>query len=262
MPALENGLVLRHIQVSRDMYELEFIAPGIAQECRPGQFVHIRSALENNPLLRRPLSLYDVDKKLGSITLLYKVVGKGTNLLSRIRPKEYVDAMGPLGRGFSLLAPRKTALLVGGGVGIAPLVYLARVLQCQGCNVKVIHGVENRLELVALPRLRDIGVEFLPATMDGSAGFKGLVTDLVMKKVSPDEIDFIYCCGPEPMMAKVSDFARENNIAGEISLEEYMACGVGACLGCARKMKSSDDEYKKICKDGPVFSIDEVELLK
>lgn len=260
MPFVENGLVVRHIQVSRTMYELEFIAPAIAPDCIPGQFVHIRSALDNNPLLRRPLSLYDVDKKLGSITLLYKVVGKGTGLLTRIRPKEYVDAMGPLGHGFSILAPRKTALLVGGGVGIAPLIYLGRVLQNQGCNVKVIHGVESRRELVALGKLREIGVEFMPSTMDGSAGYKGLVTDLLLKKVNPADIDFIYCCGPEKMMARVSDYARENGIAGEVSLEEYMACGVGACLGCARKLKSSDTEYKKICKDGPVFGMEEVEL--
>lgn len=260
MPLLEKGLVIGHNQVSRDMYELEFIAPGITPDCQPGQFVHIRSAQENDPLLRRPLSLYDVDKKLGSVTLLYKVVGKGTNLLTRIRPREYVDTMGPLGRGFSLLESGKTALLVGGGVGIAPLVYLARVLQFQGCKVKVMHGVGNREELVALAKLREIGVEILPSTMDGSAGFKGLVTDLLEKEVNPAEIDFIYSCGPEVMMAKVADFARDNGIAGEVSLEEYMACGVGACLGCARKMKSGDQEYKKVCKDGPVFGMDEVEL--
>jgi dihydroorotate dehydrogenase electron transfer subunit len=115
MPFVEKGLVIRHIEVSNDIFELEFIAPAVAQECQAGQFVHIRSVLDNNPLLRRPLSLYDVDKKLGSITLLYKVVGKGTGLLTRIRPKEYVDVMGPLGRGFTLIAPRQKALLVGGG---------------------------------------------------------------------------------------------------------------------------------------------------
>lgn len=260
MPFVENGLVVRHIEVSRDMYELEFIAPAIASDSRPGQFVHIRSAIDNNPLLRRPLSLYDVDKRLGSITLLYKVVGKGTYLLTRIRTKDSLDAMGPLGHGFSLLAPHKTALLVGGGVGIAPLVYLAGVLQQHGCQVKVLHGVENRKELVALDKLRKIGVDFFCSTMDGSAGFKGLVTDLLLKKINPAEVDFIYCCGPEAMMARVSDYARENNIAGEVSLEDHMACGVGACLGCARKLKNSDQEYKKVCKDGPVFAMDELEL--
>lgn len=243
------------------MWELEFIAPAIAPECKPGQFVHIRSTLGNNPLLRRPLSLYDVDKRLGSITLLYKVVGTGTNLLTRIRTKEYVDVMGPLGRGFSVAPSRKRAVLVGGGVGIAPLVYLARVLVANNCRVKVLHGVESRQQLVALDKLREIGVEFMPSTMDGTAGYKGLITELLLKKLNPSEIDFIYTCGPEAMMAEVSDYAQERGIAGELSLEEYMACGVGACLGCARKLKTEDENYVKVCKDGPVFPMAGVELL-
>ncbi|WP_054694758.1 dihydroorotate dehydrogenase electron transfer subunit [Syntrophomonas palmitatica] len=262
MPFLEQGLVVRHTQLTRDMWELEFIAPSIAPDCRPGQFVHIRSSLDNSPLLRRPLSLFDVDKKLGSITLLYKVVGKGTNLLTRIRTKEYLDAMGPLGRGFSLAAPRKKVILVGGGVGIAPLFYLARALVDNNCKVTVLHGVECRRQLVALQKLRDMGVEFMPSTIDGSAGYKGLVTDLLVKKMNPQEIDYIYACGPEPMMAAVCEYAKVWGIPGEVSLEEYMACGVGACLGCARKLKPKDENYIKVCKDGPVFSMSAVELQK
>lgn len=261
MPFVEQGLVVRHNQVSRDMWELEFIAPAIAPEALPGQFVHIRSTLGSNPLLRRPLSLYDVDKKLGSITLLYKVVGTGTNLLTRIKTKEYVDVMGPLGQGFSLPPKGKRVVLVGGGVGIAPLVYLARVLIAQCYQVKVLHGVESRRQLVALDKMRQIGVDFMPSTMDGSAGFKGLVTELLQKKINPSEIDYIYTCGPEIMMAAVADYARERGISGEVSLEEYMACGVGACLGCARKLRPDDESYVKICKDGPVFPMANVELL-
>lgn len=260
MPFVEQGLVVRHNQVSRDMWELEFIAPAIAPEAVPGQFVHIRSTLGSNPLLRRPLSLYDVDKRLGSITLLYKVVGAGTNLLTRIKTKEYVDVMGPLGQGFSLPPRGKRVVLVGGGVGIAPLVYLARVLAAQSYQVKVLHGVESRRQLVALDKMREIGVDFMPSTMDGSAGFKGLVTELLQKKINPQEIDYIYTCGPEVMMAAVTDYARKLGIAGEVSLEEYMACGVGACLGCARKLKPDDENYVKICKDGPVFPMAGVEF--
>lgn len=262
MPSVGKGLVIGHNQVHNDMYELEFILPGVSSECRPGQFVHIVPDLDNGPLLRRPLSLYDVDKKLGSITLLYKVVGKGTSLLTRVRSKDYVDVMGPLGRGFSLPGPAKRVLLVGGGVGIAPLVYLARVLKENNCNVKVLHGTGNRKELVALDKLRQIGVDFLPATMDGSAGYKGWVTDLLAEKINPENIDFIYTCGPEPMMAVVAEFAQKYNIPGEVSLEEHMACGVGACLGCARKLRAEDEHFVKVCKDGPVFSIKEVELFK
>jgi len=261
VPFVEQGLVVRHNQVSRDMWELEFIAPAIAPEALPGQFVHIRSTLGSNPLLRRPLSLYDVDKKLGSITLLYKVVGTGTNLLTRIKTKEYVDVMGPLGKGFSLPAKGKRVVLVGGGVGIAPLVYLARVLAAQCYQVKGLHGVESRRQLVALDKMRQIGVDYMPSTMDGSAGFKGLVTELLQKKINPAEIDYIYTCGPEAMMKAIADYAQERGIAGELSLEEYMACGVGACLGCARKLKPDDENYVKICKDGPVFPMAGVELL-
>lgn len=257
MQFVENGLVIRHNQMSRDMFEMEFIAPRIAQECTPGQFMHIRSTQENFPLLRRPLSLYDVDKRLGSITLLYRVVGKGTALFSRVKPKGYVDVMGPLGRGFSLLAD-SSAILVGGGVGIAPLLFLARELKARDCQVKVLYGVESLPDLVALEKLRSLEVDLLPATMDGSAGFKGTVVDLLEKKVNAPEVDRIYCCGPEAMMNAVATFARNQGIPGEVSLEESMACGVGACLGCARKLKPDEAGYVKICKDGPVFPIQEV----
>ena len=262
MPGMQQGLVISHNQVNRDMFELEFIAPEIAEECQPGQFIHIKPGLRDQPLLRRPLSIYDVDKRLGSVTLLYKVVGTGTRLLTSVRTKEYVDVMGPLGRGFKLPDQPERILLVGGGVGIAPLVYLARVLEEQGCDITVLHGTESRRQLVAFEKLRQIGTDFFPATMDGTAGYKGLVTELLLKKIEPKKLERIYTCGPEPMMAVVAEFAANHNIEAEVSLEEYMACGVGACLGCARKLKTNDTQYVKVCKDGPVFNIKEVELYK
>lgn len=253
VPKVENGLVIGHSQIDKDLYEIEFIAPEIAEECMPGQFVHVLPSTVLDPLLRRPISLYDVDKKLGSITLLYKVVGKGTNLFTKIKTKEYVNVMGPLGKGFTLVS-KQNAVLVGGGVGIAPLIYLARRLKENNCNVTVLHGTENRNQLVSLDKLRAMGVEFMPATMDGSAGYKGYVTDLLSKKLIPDKIDFLYTCGPEPMMSLVADYGKKHGIITEVSLEEHMACGVGACLGCARKLKPDDETYVKVCKDGPVFN--------
>ncbi|NLB52750.1 MAG: dihydroorotate dehydrogenase electron transfer subunit [Syntrophomonadaceae bacterium] len=257
---LECGLVIEHQQVSRDMYQIEFISPQIAALCEPGQFVHVKVNASNSPLLRRPLSIYDADKRLGSITLLYKVVGEGTKLLTRIRTKEHIDVMGPLGRGFNVKPPGKQVLMIGGGVGIAPLIYLARVLTKHHYEVKVLHGADSRRNLVTLEKLRSIGAEFLPATDDGSAGHKGLVTELLAKKINPEEIDYIYTCGPDQMMAAVAEYAFNYNIPGQVSLEEHMACGVGACLGCARKLKSTDEELVKICKDGPVFDIGGVEF--
>lgn len=259
---LEKSLVLVHNQVSREMYQMELICPEIAALSQPGQFIHVKVNATHDPLLRRPLSIYDVDKKLGSITLLYKVVGQGTELLTKVRTKEHLDLMGPLGQGFNTAPAGKQIVLIGGGVGIAPLVYLARVLKEKNYQVKVLHGADSRRNLVAFERLRDMGVDFLPATDDGSAGFKGTVTELLVKKMDPGKIDFIYTCGPEAMMAVVAEYAAEKGIPGQISLEEHMACGVGACLGCARKLKSNDESYVKICKDGPVFDMDQIEWQK
>lgn len=259
MANAEKGLVIAHKRLGRDLYEIEFIVPNIAPFCEPGQFVHVKVGDNMDPLLRRPLSLYDVDKKLSSITLLYKVVGRGTELLTKVRVKESIDVMGPLGKGFSL-GDYQHVLLVGGGVGIAPLVYLSRVLREKGCKVTVLYGAQKREEMVAFDRLRHLEVDLMAATVDGSAGHKGLVTDLLSKKLVPEKIDFIYTCGPEVMMADVMEYAHKNGIPGEVSLEEHMACGVGACLGCARKLKPDDEYYVKVCKDGPVFSMAEIIL--
>jgi len=260
MPGVEQGLITRNERVSSEMYEIELVVPGISQESKPGQFVHVKLGNSVDPLLRRPLSLYDVDKTKGRITLLYKVVGKGTNLLTKANAGEFLDVMGPLGRGFSVSPESNNYVLVGGGVGIAPLVYLARELKQLHNNVTVLYGAENKEQLAAVPRLQGMDVNLWLATMDGSAGFKGLVTGLLKQKISSEKIDFIYTCGPEAMMALVTEIATGYNIQGEVSLEEYMACGVGACLGCARKLKSNDENYVKVCSDGPVFAINEVEF--
>lgn len=260
MPIMEKGLVINHQQLAQDMYVMEFLAPSIAKECKPGQFLHVRPGNTNDPLLRRPLSLYDVDQEKGSISLLYRVVGKGTDLLTGLKVNDYIDIMGPLGRGFSLPESPKNALLVGGGVGIAPLVYLGRVLKERECQVTVMCGAANAGQLVVDDKFQQLDITFLSATIDGSAGYKGLVTDLLVTQVKPGGFDIIYTCGPEPMMDLVALYAAIHHIWGEVSLEEHMACGVGACLGCARRLKASDETYAKVCKDGPVFNMKEVEF--
>lgn len=262
MPSLEKGLIISNQQVGEQLWEIEIIAPTVARDCQAGQFVHLKIDESNSPLLRRPISIYDVDTNAGKIILLYRIVGVGTNLISLKRAGENIGVMGPLGKGFTISSALKKVLLVGGGVGIAPLLYLSRVVSSLNSQVTVVHGAANQNQLVAEARFQKLGIKYLPATMDGSAGFHGLVTDLIIEKVNPSHIDFIYCCGPEPMMAAVADYANKHGIPGEVSLEEYMACGVGACLGCARKLKNKDERYVKVCQDGPVFNIDEVELYK
>ena len=261
MSGLEKGMVLSNRQVATDMYILEFSAPSIARECKPGQFLHVRTGSTDAPLLRRPLSIYDVVAGSGRISLLYRVVGKGTDLLTGLMTNQYIDVMGPLGRGFTLPDRPENTILVGGGVGIAPLLYLGRVLKERQCRVLVMCGAGTAEQLVTC-KFDELDMQVLPATMDGSSGHKGLVTDLLTGLNNPGDIDKVYTCGPEPMMAAVAQWAQAHNIWGEVSLEEHMACGVGACLGCARRLKTVDEGYVKVCKDGPVFNFNEVELYK
>lgn len=260
MATLEQALVISNEQMAVDLFEMEMIAPQVASLCKPGQFLQVRMDVNHDPLLRRPISVYDVDQERGTITLLYKVVGRGTNLLTTVKPQEYLDIMGPLGNGFGLPAQPGRAVLVGGGVGIAPLLYLARQLLAMKVEVTVLYGAGNRRELVAAQRFENLGAQVLTATMDGSEGFHGLVTDLLTAQIRSEETDRLYTCGPEIMMAAVAAFAVRHQIEGECSLEENMACAVGACLGCARKLKSTDTNYVKVCKDGPVFSLQGIEL--
>lgn len=271
MPSMEMAEVLRHDQPYAGLHVLHLHAPRIAAAAAPGQFVHVRAAQH---LLRRPLSVHDADPASGALSLLFKVRGAGTSILAGIEAGSALDLMGPLGRGFTLppAAPAAGAasrpyLLVGGGVGIAPLVFLARSLAALAPGqVTVLFGAGCAGEVDAvMPAFRAIRCRTLAATLDGSAGARGLVTDLL--PACGVEPGFIYACGPEPMMAAVAAFAAARGIPGEVSLEEHMACGVGACLGCARELigsaadpASPERRYAKVCKDGPVFAMGSVLL--
>jgi len=292
MPYLETADVLRQDCVAPGLYELELSAPQIAVAAVPGQFVHIRLR-PGQPLLRRPFSICDVGTNVGgSVTILYGVRGVGTSLLSSVRPGDRLDVMGPLGKGFTLPESQSLsqsqlksqlqshpqqqssrsphALLIGGGLGIAPLVFLARTLAHNGHRATVFYGVKTACEMqAALLRLQasqEGSIQVFTTTLDGSAGHTGFVTDLLTAESSSSEIadiDFIYTCGPEPMMVVVEQFAASHRIPGEMSLETALACGVGACLGCARRLKTdpgASPVYAKVCKDGPVFSFGQVEL--
>lgn len=262
MTGIYKGLVVSNRQAASDMYIMEFIAPDMARECKPGQFLQVRSGATNDPLLRRPFSIYDVAAASGTISLLYRMVGKGTGLLAAVKEQAYVDVMGPLGRGFTLPDKPENIVMVGGGVGVAPLLYLGRTLRERHCQVRLLYGAENAAQLVAESQFAELGIPVLTATMDGSVGQKGLATDLLVGLDNSGPIDKIYACGPEAMMEVAANWGKARKIWGEVSLEEHMACGVGACLGCARQLQTLAKGYVKVCLDGPVFNIDEVELYK
>ncbi|MBA3006617.1 MAG: dihydroorotate dehydrogenase electron transfer subunit [Proteobacteria bacterium] len=232
-------------------------APDIAAAAVPGQFVMVQTAQGLDPLLRRPFSIHQINSE-GLLQILFKVVGRGTERLAQCRTGEQLSILGPLGNGFNL-GESGNACLVGGGMGIAPLLFLAsRFLQQShgGVTPRVILGARNREELV--PLMGDflaLGIEVLAATDDGSFGYHGLVTD-VLKTLNLTSQSSVYSCGPKPMMAAVHHLCQKENIPCQVSVETVMACGMGACLGCAVPLKAGG--YAHVCSDGPVFEAGEL----
>lgn len=256
--ALVNGLVIKHRKIRDEYFEMEFIAPELARQAVPGQFVHLKVGDAEAPLLRRPISIADVDKAQGTITLLYRVVGKGTDILSRTPVETHIDLMGPLGKGFTIDTGLKNVLVIGGGIGVAPLVYLTRALVSQGVYVQALLGAANSHHLLGRNRLQQLGAQVSCATEDGSVGVKGRVNVLLPDALANRKYDFFYACGPMGMLHNLQGIAGANQLDGELSLEAHMACGIGACLGCAHPVRRADHTYAKVCVDGPVFPVGEV----
>lgn len=227
----------------------------IALRSQPGQFVHLRCSKGLDPLLRRPLSICLADPIQGLVYLWYQVVGKGTELLSALQPGDTVDLMGPLGRGFQQVAGKKV-VLVGGGMGIAPLIFLGHAL---AGNNQAVAFFGARSEEHLPPRELFPPVEGFLATEDGSAGYQGFVTTLLEDWLEMEEPELIYACGPQGMLKQVVDLAEKEGISLQVSLETVMACGVGACLGCTcESARGKGDSWLKVCQDGPVFWAQEV----
>ena len=211
----------------------------------PGQFVNI--ALEGR-YLRRPISVCDYDA--GTLTLVYKVVGGGTEQMSRMRPGHRLDLLTGLGNGFMLRDEVRRPLLVGGGVGVPPLYNLARRLLAAGRPVTVVLGFNTAAEVFYAEEFRALGCGVILATADGSAGIRGFVTTAI-DAARPD-FDYFYACGPLPMLRALAEAVEQD---GQLSFEERMGCGFGACMGCSCKTKYGN---KRICKEGPVLEKGEV----
>lgn len=239
--------ITRHERVAPGHYVLSMRSPEIAKSARPGQFVQVLCGDSCDPLLPRPFSFLTATKS--EFSFLYHVVGRGTQALSQLRKGESLWVVGPLGHGFA--KTRKKALLVGGGVGIPPLYHLAQSLKRKKDAV-VFLGARNRSLLLCESDFKRLGVEVRSSTDDGSKGHKGFVTSLLesfLKKVSAEDVQ-IFTCGPTPMLKAVSALANKYGVECEVSVEVPMACGFGACLGCAIKV---GDRFAIACKEGPVF---------
>ena len=240
--------VLDNRTINKSYYVLEIEIPEGANDILPGQFVEILVEDSKSTFLRRPISIYNVHPERNSMDLLIQIVGEGTKKLAKLKVNDMVDIMYPLGKSFSIIESGKKALLVGGGVGVAPLLYLAKKLQDNGVEPHILLGgrtSENIIETDNFGKYAEVYV----STEDGSKGEKGLVTQhSIMQNRS---FDMVYSCGPDPMMRAVAKVASTNNINCEVSLENMMACGIGACLCCVTPTTSG---HKCVCSDGPVFN--------
>jgi dihydroorotate dehydrogenase electron transfer subunit len=260
----QHAKILRKEEAGPGVYLLEVHSPQSIALGRPGQFLYLRSGRTSDPLLRRPVSIFSVDRDRETVGLLFRLVGRGTEVLSRMAPGSMLDLLGPLGRGFSLPAGIGQALLVAGGLGVAPLFFLAQVLVEEKVPVRFLLGARRKEELLCVDRLQALQIALSVSTDDGSEGFAGLVTDLLEKVIRQEGCDPGGCCiystGPEPMMTRVASLAREGGFPAQFSLERHMACGVGACLGCAIRGRSDDGGlvYRRVCADGPVFHREEL----
>ncbi|TSA13081.1 MAG: dihydroorotate dehydrogenase electron transfer subunit [Deltaproteobacteria bacterium] len=250
-----TATVLENRFVASSVYRLRIEAPAIARVVRPGQFLMLRVGQTLDPLLRRPFSIHAVHDSR-TVDILYRVVGKGTNLLTAIKKGGKLDIVGPLGRGFSWREDLPS-LFVAGGMGIAPLFFLAQIITQNGTGAKtsVLIGARNKIELLCVKELKAMGLQVEAATEDGSAGKRGLVTDLLTRKIITSR-PVLYTCGPYPMLRAVAHLAREHGLSCQVSLESFMACGLGACLGCVAEMRNGD--LVRVCKEGPVFDAYEV----
>jgi dihydroorotate dehydrogenase electron transfer subunit len=283
--------LIKNIEVIKNYYKIVLLCPEIAKEALPGQFVQVKVNAGYEPLLRRPFGIHRVRHKDTTpglkgqagvplsaarhksqepgeqIEILYQVLGPGTEALAKRKSGEYLDIIGPLGNGFEFRTEYRvpsTAILVAGGMGVAPLVFLAEKLaghkdtRTQGHKTIVLVGAKTKKQLLCTDDLKQLGCDVRVATDDGSKGFKGRVTDLLKKFLHGTRYTVhctIYACGPRPMLKKISRLAKQYNLPAQVSLEEHMACGIGACLGC---VVNTIDGYKRVCKEGPVFQAKEI----
>lgn len=242
--------ILAKKQLTKDIFDVTVSAPKLAPIAKPGQFAQI---LVPGKTLRRPISLCGIGRE--TFRLVFQVRGAGTKILSELQPGEKMDILAPLGKGFPLEGSATHAAFVGGGIGVPPLLCAAAAFSGERTAVL---GFRSKNAVILADDFAACGCQVQIATDDGSLGTHGLVTDILKKQ----HFDICYACGPMPMLRAVAKLCAERKIPCWISMEQRMACGIGACLGCAVELRREDDSsyYGHVCKDGPVFPADRVVL--
>ncbi len=231
----------------------------------PGQFVMLGTSKQKSPFLRRPFSIYEINNNDGktSLEILYQVVGSGTRQLAGLQSGDSLSLLGPLGKGFSFAPDLHDIFLVAGGIGIAPLHFLAKFFKKNKINLNkstLFLGGRSTQDLINYTIFQSLGMDIKISTDDGTSGTKGLVTELLEQALKTKPPQIIYSCGPGPMLAQVARLAKQYKVNCRISMETLMACGMGACLGCAVKTGNDNPFYPHICIDGPVFNTKDINL--
>ena len=250
----EDCSILENQNIAPEYFKMKLSTKDIGKTAKPGQFVQIKVSDTNTPLLRRPLSLHKIRKD--SIEIIYRVVGKGSDILSKRIKGEKLNVIGALGNGFSIVKG-KTAVLISGGCGTAPLYALEETLKKEKIDTHFFLGAKTSDLILCSADFTKIGTKLYISTDDGSSGEKSTISALYsshLDRIDPEK-SVIYACGPKPMLRAVAEIAIEKNIPAQLSLEEHMACGIGACLGCVVETINGN---KRVCKDGPVFESKEL----
>lgn len=246
MIKVEKMKIEKQTEIAKNIYELKLKGELVNEIAMPGQFVHIKVNTANDPLLRRPISISSYDKREQTMTLIYRASGLGTRELTN--QTDEIDVMGPLGSGFPVeSAEGKTAILIGGGIGVPPLYECSKQLKAKGFNVIHVLGFETKETVFYESAFKELGPVYI-TTADGTYGTKGFVTDAITGFNL--EADVFYACGPVPMLSAVEK--ELEHTPGFISMEQRMGCGIGACLACVCPV-NGPEAYKKVCTDGPVF---------
>jgi dihydroorotate dehydrogenase electron transfer subunit len=267
MPIDVAAEVIANHSLSTDYNVLALAAPGIASSAAPGQFVMVKANRGNDPLLRRPFSVFEVlrDARGAAIglTILSKRIGPSTTRIYNARPGEIVDCLGPLGRPFTLVDPPARAWMIAGGVGLAPFATLGESLRARGVETTLFYGARRASELFYLEFFRRLGVELVLTTEDGSAGERGRVVaplDRRLSTLAASDAVMLYACGPEGMLAATARVAMTHQRPCQVSVERVMGCGLGGCYSCVVPMRGDDGQFHHVrsCLAGPVLSADQV----
>lgn len=259
--------IIKQSEIAPGYFCLALDAPEVAEAAVPGQFLHVRCSNTLDPFLRRPLSIHAVDRGKGEVALLYRAAGRGTVLLSKKREGDSISILGPLGSGFSLPGSNERVFVVAGGIGVAPLYFLLQEMGRLNHQAAVFLGATTSKQLLCVREMKEMGHDVFSATVDGSEGFHGTVVELfetfLLKYFKSGPLYLpgrVYGCGPRGMLKKLCEILQQKGIPGEVSVEERMGCGVGACLSCACKIRDKKNgfRYRRTCVEGPVFPAGEV----